>query len=185
MKQSMRLLTQSDSPHWCTPKTYIDMASRVMTYIDLDPASNMIANSYFVRACRIFSEGGLEEDWFATTLWLNPPYGKIGNQSSAGVWMNKLLQEYNAGHFKEAIALTKTVPGYDWWDDLFHDLWPGRICITRGRLSFVHASWVQPDGTIIVPDDVSNKSKSASSFWYIGNNENIFANVFSEIGKVL
>jgi len=184
MKQSMEALTSSASSHWCTPTKWIDLVREVMGDIDLDPASNDLANRHFVNAKRYYDEGGLGLQWRGS-VFLNPPYGKIGIESSAGIWLEKLLHEYQSGHCDEAIALTKTVPGYDWWDDLFHGGWPGPLCITKGRISFIHLSWLSADGTITVPKGASNKAKSASTFWYIGPNAPLFREVFSRVGKVI
>jgi len=189
MKQSMEALTSSKSNNWCTPTKWLDLVRDVIGDIDLDPASNDLANRYFVNAKRFYDEDGLDLPWNARSVFLNPPYNKIGNRSGAGTWLEKLLHEHQSGHCNEAIALSKTAPGYSWWDDLFHEgpqAWQGPMCITRDRISFVHLSWLnQADGTITVPKGKSNKSKSASSFWYVGPHTNRFFEVFGSVGTVI
>ena len=184
----MEALTSSKSSNWCTPTKWIDLVHEVMGSIDLDPASNDLANRYFVNAKRFYDEDGLSLQWHGK-VFLNPPYDKIGNMSGAGVWLEKLIHEYQSGRCDEAIALTKTVPGYNWWDKMFHEEfsgWPGPMCITRGLISFVHLSWLdQTDGTITVPKGMSNKSKSASSFWYVGPHTDCFFDVFGAVGTVI
>jgi len=186
MKQEMETLTSSRTNDWCTPPHIIAHAAGVLGAIDLDPASNHVANTHIVRAYNYYDEldNGLSKEWRGT-IWLNPPYNKIGNQSSAGVWGEKLLHEYQSGRVIAAIMLTKTVPGYDWWDRFFHGDWPGSICILRGRLSFIHLSWIAADGTISVPPNISNKSKAASTLWYVGPDIDVFYNVFHKLGRVI
>lgn len=186
MKQSMRTLVSSETNDWCTPVKIIELVNRVLGNIDLDPASNYIANTHIVHATRYYNEldDSLNLDWRGR-LFINPPYSKIGNRSSAGVWAEKLLHEYQSGRVESAILLTKTVPGYGWWDNLFNGEWPGSFCIMRGRLSFVHINWIQKDGSIVIPKGKSNISKSASTFWYVGDNAQLFKSVFSSIGRVL
>ena len=185
MKQSMRTLTSSASNDWCTPPDWIALVREVLGDIDLDPASNAIANQHLVKAKHYYADSGLSLQWKARTIFLNPPYQKIGNESGAGIWLEKLLHEYQSGHCDEGIALTKTVPGYGWFDKLFHGGWPGPCCITKGLISFVHVAWVNSDGTLTIPKGKSNKSKSASTFWYVGHNDKLFGEVFSRVGMVI
>jgi len=189
--QPMRTLTSSATSEWCTPSQYVEMARDVMGSIDLDPASCAIANKHFVKA-RIYhpiDHDGLNRDWHGN-IFLNPPYNKIGNESSAGIWADYLLHQYYSGNVDQAILLTKSVPGYHWWDNLFNGGWPGPVCITRGRISFILADWVHKDGSWTVPlnekgKPISNISKSASSFWYIGDRTARFKTIFSQIGRVI
>ena len=57
-----------------TPKRFTDSARLVMGSIDLDPASNEIANSW-IGAALIFTieKQGLNEDW-SGNVWMNPLY---------------------------------------------------------------------------------------------------------------
>lgn len=69
------VLTSSASDEWYTPPEYIEFAHSVMGGIDLDPASNEIAQ-HWIRAARYFTinDNGLEMPWHGR-VWLNPPYG--------------------------------------------------------------------------------------------------------------
>lgn len=61
---------------WYTPQRYIEMAREVMGTIDLDPASNAIAQEWI--KARVFysqEEDGLSQEWFGN-VWINPPYGR-------------------------------------------------------------------------------------------------------------
>lgn len=174
MKQSMQVLTSSDTQEWYTPPNIIKLVRLVMGGIDLDPASHPTPQKW-IQALSVFYEGSnaLEVAWVGR-VFMNPPYGKTGLRSNQDLWMVKLLSEIWFGRVSQAIALTKTVPGYNWWDKLFDDMWPGPVCITRGRIEFISSDGVK-----------RGKSKVASSFWYYGPNEDKFGEVFGQIGRVI
>ena len=173
MKQAMQVLTSSKSNEWWTPPEILDAVRDVIGDIELDPASCAAANE-FVRAERIYTieDNGLSQSWQARSLFLNSPYGKIGNRSGQDVWMEYLIAQL--GSIGACIVLTKAVPGYVWWDRLFRGDWPGMLCITEGRLSFLSS-------------DGGNKgqSKAASSLWYYGPFWYEFRERFESIGRVL
>jgi len=173
MKQSMQVLTSSNTAEWYTPPDMVGLVREVIGEIELDPAGNEFANTW-INAERMFTppDNGLEHKWVARSLYMNSPYGKYGSKSSQEIWMNHLISQL--GTIGECIALTKATPGYFWWDDLFNGKWPGPLCITSGRISFVGE-----DG------EIHGKSKAASSLWYYGKNARRFEEVFSSIGRVL
>ena len=173
MKQSMQVLTSSETNEWWTPPEMLAAVRDVIGDIELDPASCAAANE-FVRAERIYTieDNGLSQFWDARSLFLNPPYGKIGNRSGQDVWMEYLIAQL--GSIDMCIALTKTVPGYVWWDRLFRGGWPGLLCITEGRLSFLSSN-----------GETRGQSKAASSLWYYGPYGNEFRERFECVGRVL
>ena len=171
LKQAMRVLTSSETNEWYTPPEVIKLVRLVLNDIELDPASCRAANK-IVGAKIYYTVDGLWASWKCSTLFLNPPYGKIGNRSGQDVWMEKLISELPT--IGACIALTKTVPGYEWWDKLFNGCWPGPMCITEGRLSFVSSTGA-----------LRGQSKAASSFWYYGNDPQRFADVFCRIGRII
>lgn len=177
MKQPMTVLTSSSTAEWYTPPYIVEMAREVMGKIHLDPASHAIPQKW-INADIFYSkeENGLNHKWHGN-VWLNPPYGKIGRQSSQGAWAQYLLNEYREERVSHAILLTKTVPGYAWWDHMFHGYWPGLVCISKGRIEFVAS-----DG------ETRGKSKSASSFWHLSphpSDSRKFRDVFSKMGRII
>ena len=112
-------------------------------------------------------------------MFLNPPYGTSGLQ---GKFLEKALFEYRKENVGEVICLTKAVPGYFWYDKMFHVHWLGDICTTYDRLSFYRPEWVNA-GKIKYPKN--SKSKTASTFWYLGPNYRLFEEVFSKMGMVI
>ena len=184
MKQSMSILVSSESVEWYTPPEYIEAARRVMGSIDLDPASSAIANK-IVGADKYITrqENGLELRWNGN-VWLNSPYGKTGNKSNQDIWTKYLLHEYMIGNVKNAIVITNAAPGYHWWDDLFA-IWPGPMCITRGRIKFIKEEWMFSDGYFEYPQARDNRAKRASCFWHLGPTHKMFKEVFNDIGRVI
>ena len=192
MKQAMQVLTSSETNEWLTPPHIINLVTRVLGgEIDLDPASTEFANN-IVNAKRFYTveDDGLTLDWHGS-VFLNPPYGKTGSTSNQQIWASKLLSQWECGHVDEAILLTRTVPGYEWWDWNFHN-WPGPMCITYGRLAFVRPEWItfdehedtRPTRHIVYPKG-DNRSKAASSFWYLGRSVGLFYQHFSAMGRVI
>ena len=174
MKQSMQVLTSSESNSWYTPLLYVEAARRVMGGIDLDPASIPAVNNW-IKAKKIYTieDDGLTKTWRGS-IFCNPPYGKTNGKSNQEIWTDYALHQYAEGFISEAIILTKTVPGYKWWETLFRGL---PVCMCRERIAF----WKIVDGETIV----GGKAKMGTSFWYIGPQKYRFRDVFSKIGRVI
>lgn len=199
MKQSMEVLTSSETNEWYTNPEIIEMVRKVLGSIDTDPASHPIPQRW-IRARKFYTEqdSGLDHIWYGR-VFLNPPYGTTGGKSNQGIWSLELLGDIALNHCSHAIMLTKTVPGYAWWDNLFHVRWPGPCCITMDRLAFVKPEWVTLDDhrgySITIPERVQNtqgkwikkdwRSKAASTLWYYGPDPDKFNEVFSKIGRVI
>lgn len=158
----------SASNEWYTPSEYIEAAREVMGAIDLDPASNALANET-VQAARYFTQedDGLAQEW-AGRVWLNPPYGVTDGKSNAGIWADRLIAEYRAGKVREAVLLVNANTERGW----FTPLWDFPICFTNHRIQFYTVDGVgaQPiDGNALV---------------YFGENVAGFVDVFSRFGEV-
>ena len=102
------LNTQSEHGRNLTPVPIVESARKVLGGIELDPASDAIANQA-VKAERFYTleENGFDKDWVASTLWLNPP-GKTrsnGKLITASDWFAKLYRVWNLGKVTEAIGL--------------------------------------------------------------------------------
>jgi site-specific DNA-methyltransferase (adenine-specific) len=107
MRQDMSVQVSAKEDSWGTPS---HIAARVRNVfggiIDLDAASSVESNA-IIQANRIFTvdDNALTKDWIAENVFLNPPYGKVGNASKAGLFAQKAIEEYKKGHFKEGIIL--------------------------------------------------------------------------------
>jgi ParB family chromosome partitioning protein len=163
---------------WYTPPKYIEAARQVMGNIDLDPASCDAANQ-IVKATRYYTreQNGLEQPWVAQALWLNPPYGRTEKmtatrKSTIGLFVEKLLQEYQSGNVKQAIVLATTEVNAKW----FYPLLQFPICFPDHRVHFIvpvqtrHGKYSQMFGT---------------SFAYLGPNTQKFIDVFQQFGIIV
>lgn len=166
--------TYKTSVEWYTPARYINLVRKVLGGIDLDPASCEIANS-IVQATTFytFEQNGLHLPWFGR-VFLNPPYGKTGNDSHQEKFTGRLIHEYRAGHVKSAICLTSATDTSTTW---YHRLMDYPHCITDHRIKF----WYYAEGYFKNHD----RSMGGSLFTYFGDNQRLFFNVFEEIGSCM
>ena len=150
--------------NWHTPPEWLDLAKEVLGTIDLDPASNEIANK-LVQAKRFYTkeENGLLPPWHGT-VWCNPPY----SAALLKKFTARFVQEYEAGNLKEGIILTNSGTDTLWNQPLTK----GVQAYTVGRISFL-----QPDGTR------KATGSRGSCFTYFGPNPQKFIKVFTRDGK--
>jgi len=107
MKSSATLAKHSSaSVEHYTPHKIVESARALMGGIDLDPATCKQANDEIVHAPNYFTKehDGLARSW-SGRVWLNPPGGKIGNDSLAKLFWAKLVDEYLAGDVTQACFL--------------------------------------------------------------------------------
>ena len=150
---------------WFTPPKYIKLARAVLNEIDLDPATHEDAQT-IVQAARYFTkkDDGLKHEWYGN-VWLNPPYGK----RLIAKFIAKLRDEWDAGRISEAICLTHNYTDTIWFQQKLVPV-ARAICFTQGRIKF------QGD---YIPDPTQGQA-----FTYLGNNSDLFIEVFTEIGFV-
>jgi phage N-6-adenine-methyltransferase len=151
---------------WYTPARYVDLARAVMGGIDLDPASNAVAQTW-IKAGVYFTptEDGLAQDWHGR-VWLNPPYA----QPEIMHFIDKLVAERQARRVDQAILLTHNYTDTTW----FHTAYRAAdvVCLTRGRIQFV-----DEDGT-------HGQPTQGQAFFYFGDHREAFAAAFDEVGLV-
>lgn len=180
MKQSMQVLTSSESNEWYTPPWLIELARKCMGRINLDPASCTKAQET-VKADYWYGVGsgilidpnnsfqdGLQQNWYGT-VWLNPPYGRTGNRSNAGIWAAKLEEEYVAGRVEQAILLVNSAHGYPWYENLWSRF--PVICL-RDRIRFVNQQGV-----------IGGQSKKAQTLVYFGKMVGRFWRICGHLGR--
>lgn len=160
-----------DKPHvannggdneWYTPKDYIDLARKVMGDIDLDPASNDIANKIVQAKTYYTAEtNGLDKDWQGN-VWMNPPYAA----ELISQFANKLIAELK--NINNAIVLVNNATETEWFKTLIHEA--TAICFPYTRVKFY-----APDGRIAQP-------LQGQALLYFGNDPKKFVDAFCEKG---
>lgn len=147
-----------------TPIKYIESARAVMDKIDLDPASNTMAQEN-IMADKYYTvnDNGLEQDW-SGRVWLNPPYtARVINK-----FIDKTVQHFLSGEITEAIVLTNNNTDTSWFHNAAKTA--SAICFTAGRINFL-----KRDGSTSSPTN-------GQSFFYFGKNLNKFIEEFSKHG---
>ena len=150
----------NSNDEWYTPAFIIEKVYEVMGFINLDPASNKIAQEW-IKADLFYTkeDDGLTKDWNGK-IWCNPPY----SASLIKKFTNKFLAEYMNGNLVEGIMLTNSSTDSQWNLPLSK----GIQAYTIGRISFL-----QPDG--------SQKATGSRGqcFTYFGDNPERFVEVFT------
>jgi phage N-6-adenine-methyltransferase len=152
---------------WYTPERYIELAREVLGNIDVDPASNDFAQQK-VRASEYYTEetNGLNKNWVGN-VWLNPPYA----QPAIGDFINKIVDEVEAGHVKSAVMLTHNYTDTAWFQKAARAA--TAICFTRGRVKFEG-----PNGEVAAPTQ-------GQAFFYFGDELIKFCEAFSDVGFIV
>jgi hypothetical protein len=161
----------SESVEWYTPARYIEGVREVLGRIDLDPASNALANKV-IGASTIFTakDNGLTRPWFGREF-MNPPYGKTDDKKSlAGAFCNKAVGEYEAGNIEACIMLVNSLHSQSCQAPLYKHL----FCLVDHRIQFVSG-----DGEL-------NKNPTFQNiFVYLGKDRAAFTRVFKKFGYVV
>jgi phage N-6-adenine-methyltransferase len=163
----------ADKPHiahnsgnneWYTPSEYIEAARAVMTSIDVDPASSHKANEVVKATLYYTAEtDGLTQEWHGN-VWLNPPY----SSDLIVKFIYKLVEEYNAGHVKQAIVLTNNATETTWFNSLIRIA--TAVVFPKSRVKFY------------MPNGETGAPLQGQSVVYIGSNTTEFIHKFSKFG---
>lgn len=165
-KTNAQLVNQnSGKMDYHTPPEILESVRQVLGYIDLDPFSSRAANKQ-VKAVKFFTtkDDGLKQDWHGR-VWMNMPFSKINNPRC----VNKLIQEYQIGHVKEALCITFASTSEKWFQPLL--AYPQ--CFLAPRTNYY-----LPDGT---------KAKGVtkgSVVTYLGRRVDVFVREFARHGVI-
>jgi hypothetical protein len=170
-----KALTSSESNEWYTPARYVEIVRKFFGgEIDLDPCSS-IAAQRTVKANMYFSlnesgEDALKLPWYAKNVFMNPPYGKVANESQAGLFCRELLLRHSEEQFAEAVILINSCTGAKWFQPLFDE----SICFVDHRIHYD------------VPPGSAKKSQPTKDnvFVYVGNRVVEFQSHFKELGRI-
>lgn len=164
------------SVEWYTPYHIIEAAKATLGQIDLDPATTVEMNAS-IQASHIFTKetDGLNSEWPAdVSIFLNPPGGKVGNKSLAGLFWQKLMKHREDGKLKHAIFVcfsleaAQTTQGKGCPSVLEFS-----FCIPAKRISFIgeNAEAQSPshaNAIIYVPGTEDYTHKFVRAFDYLG-----------------
>ncbi len=160
-------LKWTGDPENYTPSKYIEAARSVMGGIDLDPASNMLAQET-VKAAEWYdeSENGLLQDWQGR-VFLNPPYA----HPTVAHFIDKLCDHVQARDVGAAVLLTNNNTDTKCWHRAAS--LASAVCFTLGRINFYKV-----DGTRTQPTN-------GQTFFYFGGDVELFAKVFGDHGLIM
>lgn len=160
-------ISSSASNEWFTPAQYIEAARAVLGVIDLDPASNSVAQQT-VQAKRYYTidDDGLSQPW-AGRVWMNPPWGSLAKEFAV-----RLLAEFEAGNVTAAITLLNAhSTDTPYMQALLRN---GPACFTDHRIDYIAGGG----------QDASS-STHGSVFVALGCDANEFSRVFAPFGVVV
>ncbi len=156
----------SDAPcEWYTPPEYVEMAREVLGSIDLDPASNALAQGW-IKATRYYTieDDGLVQLWQGR-VWCNPPYGR-----NVKLWLERALASYESGDVDAAVLLLNRT-GAAWYLKLKKRV--SAICEVEKRIAFLDAAGKR-----------QSSPRYYNDFLYLGKELETFKRVFEPIGGV-
>ena len=163
-KSKPHVVNNSGNNEWYTPSEYIESARAVMGSIDLDPASNELANQT-VKATRFYDieTNGLLHDWNGN-IWMNPPYSSDLIERFA----DKLVEQIRADNVLSAIVLVNNATETRWF----------------GKLASFANAVVFPQGRIRYdsPEGKKGAPLQGQAFIYFGNDCNCFLQEFEQYG---
>ena len=160
------LSKEKPSFEWYTPPKFIEMARSVLGEIDLDPASNPIAQGW-IKAGKFYTEhdNGLIQPWHGR-VWCNPPYNKFTK-----MFVCRGLELYQAKEVESCIFLINRT-GAHWFTDMVDQF--DAICAVRKRISFLN-----PLG------ELEGQPRYYNDFLYLGKDVKKFKKIFSEVGRIM
>jgi len=166
-KQNLKANQNKGIIEWYTPADWIERARKAMGSIDLDPASNEMANK-IVKAKRFYDaeDNGLERDWYGN-VFLNPPF----QAKLAIAFIAKLCTDYENKMIPQAVLLTNNNTDTTWWHQAAGV--SAAICFTKGRVPFYN-----PKQEIAAPTN-------GHTFCYMGGRVHSFVKAFQDAGTIM
>ena len=177
----MNIMHASRDDRWMTPDPIIERVKELFGgQIDLDPASSVEANAR-IGAKRILTaaDDALTCEWpkvgeRGTSVFLNPPGGKIGNKSKSALFWQRLLDYRKTGALSHAVFAMFSVEGLQVTQSSTFPALYFTLCIPKTRVR-----WVDPLG--------ANRTapSHSSCFVYVDGIESktdLFLDLFRSIG---
>ena len=154
----------SGNNEWYTPSNIIEAARTAMGSIDVDPASNDIAQQTVKAGTYYTAEtNGLDKEW-AGNVWLNPPYAS----DLIGKFIDKLVSEKK--NYNQAVVLVNNATETEWFNKIVSI--SSMVCFPKSRVKFY------------MPDGKTGAPLQGQAILYIGDNTDRFYEAYKEIGWV-
>ena len=152
----------SGNNEWYTPAELIEAARSAMGSIDLDPASNDIAQKV-VKARKYYTAetNGLDKTWTGN-VWMNPPYAS----DLIGKFVDKMVSERK--NYDQAVILVNNATETEWFNRLISIA--DAVCFPKSRVKFY------------MPDGKTGAPLQGQAVLYIGDNSEKFFEAFRKIG---
>lgn len=152
----------SGNNEWYTPAEFIEAARNAMGSIDVDPASNDIAQEVVKAETYYTAEtNGLDKTW-AGNVWMNPPYAS----DLIGKFIDKLIEERH--NYKQAIILVNNATETEWFNKIISIA--SAVCFPKSRVKFY------------MPDGKTGAPLQGQAVIYIGYNKDKFYSAFACMG---
>ena len=163
-----REASNSGDTEWFTPSSIADAAHRLIGGVDLDPASNALANDV-VRASRYYDRqaDGLRQPW-AGRVFLNPPY--VNKVISA--FVDRLLDHVRRGDVTQAVVLVNNATDTPWFQFLSTEA--TAVCFPLGRVRY----WRSDEREL-------SSALQGQAIHYFGPQREQFAEIFGPMGLLM
>jgi len=162
--------TSSTYHGWTTPPEVLEALYPIVGgEFGLDPCSPVRRGPGAPVLARLrftAEDDGLERPWRATSVFMNPPYGR-----GLGAWMAKARGEHLSGRVGLIVALVPARTDTRWWHESVAgaaDVW-----LLRGRLAFGDGSVPAPFPSAIVAWGASEEDRrgigeALKGSWHVG-----------------
>lgn len=152
----------SGNNEWYTPAEIIEAARSAMGSIDVDPASNDIAQKVVKAGAYYTAEtNGLDKTWVGN-VWMNPPYAS----DLIGKFIDKLIAERQ--NYRQAIVLVNNATETEWFNKIISI--SSAVCFPKSRVKFY------------MPDGKTGAPLQGQAVLYIGENKDKFYSAFACMG---
>lgn len=174
----MNIQHSSRTDRWFTPLDIILRVRDVLGRIDVDPATEPLANARIGATYAISKDGELPETpWLRDpgTVYCNPPGGKLGNRSMTGLFWQRMMQERDSGLLTHGVFMCFSIEALQHTQRLgCPSVGEFPCCIPKSRIAFDRS-----DGTrgkapshsnliAYVPGTVNAKSRFVDAFQHLG-----------------
>lgn len=151
---------------WYTPEYILDTVRAFYGTIDLDPASNAIANST-VKATQYYDQqsNGLTQTWTGN-VWLNPPYSRV----LIDAFINKAISE--RPNYCQLILLINSNTETKYSQKMLASC--DAVCFTNHRIRFIDPNRVKADSPV-----------KGNAIYYLGDDVPGFRKHFNPLGTIL